>query len=100
MKPIDLARKLGINRAVISQYLSGRYAPNLNRLYDIAKVLNVNETYLLGLDVEIEDVDDEIINLYRYNMKFLTSKDKSEIKSFIIEKVKNNGVYNDKKTKK
>ena len=88
MKPIELAEKLGINRGIISQYLSGRYKPNHHRFYDIAKALNVSEAWLLGFDVPIDDDDsDEVDKLYNNNRKILTKDDKTIIKSIITNRL-------------
>lgn len=54
MKPIDLARRTGISESTISQYRSGYAKPKEKKLMIIAKSLNVNPTWLLGLDVPME----------------------------------------------
>lgn len=84
MKPIQLAEKLDINRAVVSQYLSGRYKPNHHRIYEIASVLHVDEAWLLGLDVPMEsEKDDEVIDLYKNNISKFNTSDKKNILKFI-----------------
>lgn len=54
MKQIDLANKIGVNRAIISQYLSGKYKPKHDRIYELSKVLNVSPAWLMGYDVPID----------------------------------------------
>lgn len=54
MKPADLAKKTGISEATISQYRSGYAKPKELRLMTIANALNVNPTWLMGLDVSME----------------------------------------------
>jgi len=54
MKPIDLARKTGIGKSSISQYLSGIYRAKRTNVYKMAKVLNVNPEWLEGNDVPME----------------------------------------------
>ena len=43
-----------IPKSSLSQYLSGDYEPKQDRVYDIAKVLNVSEAWLMGYDVPME----------------------------------------------
>ncbi len=59
MKPIDLAKKSGLNKAIISQYLSGRYKAKQDNIYILSKALNINEAWLMGFDTNIDRVPDE-----------------------------------------
>lgn len=54
-KPVDLSKDLKIPKSAISQYLSGR-SKNMpsERLYAIAKYLDVAEAWLMGFDVPME----------------------------------------------
>lgn len=54
MKQVELAEKLNINRATINNYIKEKYEPNRNRLKLIAKILNINPTWLLGYDEPME----------------------------------------------
>lgn len=54
MRAVDLSNKTGISKGRISQYMSGLYEPKPKALYEIAKALNVNESWLIGLDVSME----------------------------------------------
>ena len=58
MKPIDLAKKSGINKATISEYLAGKYNAKQNNIYLLAKALNVNEAWLMGFDTSIDRTPD------------------------------------------
>lgn len=51
MKPIELANKTGLDKSLISNYLSGKYKAKQDKLTIIAKVLDVNEVWLMGYDV-------------------------------------------------
>ena len=51
IKPVELARRLGIKESTISQYRSGYSKPKRNRLVEIANVLMVDPSWLMGLDV-------------------------------------------------
>lgn len=54
IKPSDLARLTGISEATISQYRSGYSKPKDKRLVQIANCLNVNPSWLMGLDVPFD----------------------------------------------
>ena len=44
--------KIKMNRSDISQYISGKATPKQNKLYILARALNVSEAWLMGYDVE------------------------------------------------
>lgn len=46
---LKLAKASGITRQAISQYLDASTAPNIDKLYLIAKYFNVSADYLIGL---------------------------------------------------
>ena len=54
MKQSELCQLAKIPKSSLSQYLSGDYEPKQDRVYDIAKVLNVSEAWLMGYDVPME----------------------------------------------
>lgn len=54
MKAVDLCKKSGFGKSTISYYLQGRSQPKHDKLYVIAKLLNVSEAWLLGYDVAME----------------------------------------------
>jgi transcriptional regulator with XRE-family HTH domain len=51
MKAVELMEKTGVPKSAISVYLSGKSKPKADRLYIIAKALDVSEAWLLGYDV-------------------------------------------------
>lgn len=55
MNQQELADKTGIPKASISQYISGYAKPKDDRIFLIAKALNVTEPWLLGYDVNINN---------------------------------------------
>ena len=57
MKQADLVEKTGIGKSSISTYISGSYEPKQKNIYKIAKALDVNEAWLMGLDVPMERVE-------------------------------------------
>ena len=54
MRQSELCRLTKIPKSAISQYLSGAYEPKQDRIYLIAKTLNVSEAWLMGLDAPME----------------------------------------------
>ncbi|EEV69905.1 predicted protein [Staphylococcus aureus A9635] len=59
MSQSELSRLTGIGRNSISDYLKGKYEAKQDKIYIIAKVLNVSEAWLLGYDVSSERPTDE-----------------------------------------
>lgn len=51
MRQIELSSKTGIPKSAISQYCSGAFKPKQKRLFLIAQALDVDEAWLMGLDV-------------------------------------------------
>lgn len=66
-KPVDLQRATGFGKSSISQYLSGVNAPRQNRLYILAKVLNVSEAWLMGYDVPMDRTPDALRSTSKYS---------------------------------
>ena len=54
MKQSELCHIAKIPKSSLSQYLSGDYEPKQDRIYLIAKALNVSEAWLMGYDVHME----------------------------------------------
>lgn len=48
----ELSRRTGITRTSISKYLRGTFKAKQNYLYILAKALDVNEAWLMGLDAD------------------------------------------------
>ncbi|MCI3860111.1 helix-turn-helix transcriptional regulator [Lactococcus garvieae] len=51
IKAIELSQKTGISKSSISDWINGRYEAKQDKIFLIAEALNINEGYLLGLDV-------------------------------------------------
>ncbi|UXV29982.1 XRE family transcriptional regulator [Mammaliicoccus sciuri] len=47
----ELSRRTGIGRNSISDYLSGKYEAKQDKVFELAKALNVNEAWLMGFDI-------------------------------------------------
>ena len=54
MKQSELCQITKIPKSAISQYISGAFEPKQDRVYLIAKALNVSEAWLMGFDVPME----------------------------------------------
>ena len=54
MKQYELCKLAKVPKSSLSLYLSGAYEPKQDRVYDMAKALNVNEAWLMGYDVSME----------------------------------------------
>ncbi len=52
MKQVDLVRRTGISKSLISMYLSGEFKAKQQNIYRIALALGVNEAWLMGFDVD------------------------------------------------
>lgn len=73
LKPVELAEKCGISKSAISHYMSGYTEPKSNRLYIMAKILNVNEAWLMGFDVPMERDDYEDQKVITFEAKLETA---------------------------
>lgn len=54
MKQSELCKLANVPKSSMSLYLSGAYEPKQDRIYEMAKVLNVSEAWLMGYDVPME----------------------------------------------
>ena len=54
MRQSELCKLANIPKSSLSQYLSGDFEPKQDRIYLIAKALNVSEAWLMGFDVPME----------------------------------------------
>ena len=54
MRQSELCKLANVPKSSLSLYLSGAYEPKQDRIYDIARVLNVSEAWLMGYDVPME----------------------------------------------
>lgn len=54
MKQSELCQLTKIPKSAISQYISGAFEPKQDRIYLMAKALNVSEAWLMGFDVPME----------------------------------------------
>ena len=77
-RAVDLVERTGIPKGTISYYMTGKTEPKADRLYIIAKALDVSEAWLLGFDVPMYRTDEqkkndqlaELVAKMRKNNKF------------------------------
>lgn len=53
-RAVDIVEHTDIPKGAISYYIAGKSQPKADRLYVLAKYLNVSEAWLLGYDVPME----------------------------------------------
>lgn len=58
-KQVDLVQKTGLDKSLISNYLSGKYKAKQDNIYILAKALDVNEAWLMGFDTNIDRIPDK-----------------------------------------
>lgn len=54
IKQSDICKITGIPKSAMSQYVSGAFEPKQDRIYLIAKALNVSEPWLMGIDAPMQ----------------------------------------------
>ncbi|KMK52758.1 HTH-type transcriptional regulator PrtR [Fructobacillus sp. EFB-N1] len=65
VKSAELSKLTGIGKSSISQWLSGQYSAKQDKIFIIAKALNVNPSWLIGADVPMtnESTPEKIFNI-------------------------------------
>lgn len=91
MRPIDLANKTKISKAQICNYLKGTYKAKQDKLYIIAKALDVSEAWLMGYDVNMDrewfpDNKEDLTNITIDNARYIETTTKT-VKIPILGKV-------------
>lgn len=56
----QLAARANIDKGQLSSYISGKYKPRQNNIDALAVALNVNEAWLMGFDVPMERVSNNV----------------------------------------
>ncbi|MFR8754702.1 MAG: helix-turn-helix domain-containing protein [Monoglobales bacterium] len=82
MKQVDLVEKTNIDKSLISNYLKGKYKAKQDNLFLLAKVLDVNEAWLMGYDVSMERISNNSEDTFRtasYNGIDVEGLDEDEI---------------------
>ena len=77
LRAVDLVERTGIPKGTISYYLTGHTKPKADRLYLLARALDVSEAWLLGFDVPSQRTDAQKKNdqLAKLIVKMRTDED-------------------------
>lgn len=115
----ELGRRTGINRQLISDYLKGKYEAKQDKLYELAKVLNVDEGWLLGVsdkkerrhpeevqntnngngDITSEDIDHYFNGLRSYEGLQISDEQKAFMRNSIKSFLESQKAMNNKQNK-
>ncbi|MBQ8892681.1 MAG: helix-turn-helix domain-containing protein [Bacilli bacterium] len=89
MNAATLSRKTGIKPPMISEYLSGKCNAKQDKLYLLARELDVNEAWLMGFNVSISRLPDVMRN--QENKKIIEKLEKlsTEQKEIILKMIDN-----------
>lgn len=74
MTAAELSRQTGFSRSILSQYINNKANPKQDKVYKIAKALNVNATWLLGYP-DTEMLPEENNQEEKEEVHKITSKD-------------------------
>lgn len=86
-KPYCLKYDVKMNKSDISQYVSGKVEPNQEKLFILAKALDVNEAWLMGFDVPIKkelsstEAESDIELIEKFSL--LSDRDKALVMNMI-----------------
>lgn len=69
----EFAKRTGLNKGTISNYLSGKREPKQDQIYIISKTFNVDPAWLMGLDVPMHKMSPQE---KAYEMALLTKNAK------------------------
>lgn len=90
MKASKLAELTKIKPPLISDYLAGKYKAKQDKVYLMAKALNVNEAWLMGFNVPMERNESVTIDTDNDNEQLLNSINRltEEQKKALIQIIK------------
>ena len=80
LKQTDLVKLTGLGKSAISQYISGKVTPKQDKISIIAKALNINELWLMG-------IEDNMYATKADDLPELTAKDERDIKKKLDEAI-------------
>ena len=58
-RAVDLVERTGIPKGTLSYYMAGKTEPKADRLFLIARALDISEAWLLGFDVPMYRTDEQ-----------------------------------------
>ena len=62
MKQVELCQLANVPESSLSLYLKGAYEPKQDKIYNMARALNVSEAWLMGYDVPMERASVKVTN--------------------------------------
>lgn len=81
----QLAERTKISKSMISEYLQGKYLPKQDKVYKIARSLEVDESWLMGYDVDMtpnrylnDDTENGLNSNYTVSKALLTIHERTE----------------------
>lgn len=80
LKQADLVNLTGLGKSAISQYISGKVTPKQDKISIIAKALNINELWLMG-------IEDNMYSSQNDDLPKFTAKDERDIKKKLDEAI-------------
>lgn len=83
MKAAELSEKTGISKSSLSEYINGKYEAKQDGVYLLAKALNVNEAWLMGLDVPMERTNFRYASQNGINIDGLDENEIEEVNRFV-----------------
>lgn len=83
IKAAELSEKTGISKSSLSEYINGKYEAKQDGVYLLARALNVNEAWLMGLDVPMERNDFRMASFDGIDIDGLDEQDIEEINRFV-----------------
>lgn len=91
IKPIELSEATKIPKSAISQYMSGYTKPKQDRIFSICKFLRINEAWLLGYDVPMEqnkiavnsDNNDTDLTIIQRERSKMSDKEKTKLMNIL-----------------
>lgn len=63
LRQVDLVEMTGLSKSKINMYVNGEHAPKHDAVYLLAQALGVQEAWLMGYDVPMEDVPSSLDDL-------------------------------------
>ena len=74
----EMARKSGLTKSAISNYVNGSREPRQDALYYLSKAYNVNPSWLMGYDVPMDNIETIEKNMAKARLDFLDIDENDE----------------------
>lgn len=67
MNMSEISKLTGISRSSLSEYKKGKFVPKQDKVYEIANVLDISPSWLMGFDVPMQKITNKDIDLSTIN---------------------------------